>query len=72
MSSSVYKVQCKSFKIAQGITEKPGNVSSYQDAFKPPYSLRIVKQHRTKKHLAFRNDVAKAVNAIRKNKEVKL
>jgi hypothetical protein len=57
--NSVYKTQCKTFKIAQELAGVSSNVSSINDCLKPPYCLRVVKENRTIEMQNFRDNVAK-------------
>jgi hypothetical protein len=57
--TSVYKTQCKTFKIAQELAGVSSNVSSINDSLKPPYCLRVVKEYRTAAMQQFRDNVAK-------------
>lgn len=49
--SSIFKVHCKSFAIAQSIAKNTSNVSSLYDSCKPPFCLRIVKEYRNEPSL---------------------
>ena len=61
ISSAVYKVHCKTFKIAQELAGQFNNVSSINDRLKPPYCLRVVKKYRTTTMQQFRDAVAKTI-----------
>ncbi len=63
--NSVYKTQCKTFKVAQELTGNNSNVSSFKGAFKPPFCLRTLPAYRTKDIQRFRNSVAKQVKLMR-------
>ena len=59
--NSLYKTQCKTFKIAQYLAGVHGNVSSINDGLKPPYCLRLVKEYRTLDVQNFRDQVARYI-----------
>ena len=63
--SAVYKVQCKTFKIAQKLAGQFNNVSSINDILKPPYCLRVVKKYRTIETQQFRDTVAQNIKLKR-------
>jgi len=56
--NSVYKAQCKSFKLAQELTGITGNTSRGFASFKPPFCLRVLRGYRTTEMVEFRNLVA--------------
>lgn len=58
---SVYKVHCKTFKIAQELAGQFNNVSPFNDHVKPPYCLRVVKKYRTTTMQQFRDSVAQQI-----------
>ena len=62
---SVYKTQCKTFKIAQKLAGQFNNISSINDSLKPPYCLRVVKEYRTIEMQQFRDTVAKNIKLER-------
>jgi hypothetical protein len=59
--NSVYKTQCKTFKIAQYLAGVTGNVSSINDSLKPPYCLRVVKEYRNIDVQNFRDQLARYI-----------
>ena len=59
--NSVYKAQCKTFKIAQDLAAQFNNVSSINNSLKPPYCLRVVKEYRTIEMKQFRDSVAQYI-----------
>jgi hypothetical protein len=59
--TSVYKAQCKTFKIAQELASVSSNVSSINDCLKPPWCLRVVKEYRTIEMQQFRDTVAQYI-----------
>ena len=59
--NSIYKAQCKTFKVARELAGKFSNVSSINDSLKPPYCLRIVKDYRTIEIQQFRDNVAQQI-----------
>jgi len=59
--NSVYKIQCKTSKIARELANKFSNVSSINDSLKPPYCLRVVKEYRTAAMQQFRDNVAQQI-----------
>ena len=59
--NSVYKAQCKTWLIAQKLAGVTGNVSSINDSLKPPYCLRVVKEHRNIAAQNFRDQVARYI-----------
>ena len=63
--SSVYKIHCITFKLAQQITNNAGLTSSIKGALQAPFCLRIVKQYRNQEQQAFRNLVALEVLKLR-------
>jgi hypothetical protein len=57
-TTSVYKVQCKSYTVAKELTGDFRNVSGIEEYIKPPFCLRLLPAYRTESVQAFRNAVA--------------
>ena len=65
-TSSVYKVQCKTFTVAKELTGDFRNVSRINECYKPPFCLRLLPAYRTESVQAFRNAVAAELKLRRK------
>ena len=65
-TSSVYKVQCKSYNVAKELAGDFRNVSGINECFKPPFCLRLLPSYRTESVQSFRNAVAAELKLRRK------
>jgi len=63
MNSSVYKVQCKTFSLARELANDYRNATPMDACMKPPFCLRVVKEHRLPSMQAFRDKVAREIRA---------
>jgi hypothetical protein len=66
---SLYKVQCYTYSLAKELAGDKRNVSLLGEQGNPPFCLRMVKEHRTPKAQAFRDQVASVVRENRKAKK---
>lgn len=64
--SPVYRTQCKTFAVARDISGIRADVSIGDAHLYPPFSLRVVKQHRTQAMQDFRDIVAGEVRRARR------
>jgi len=62
---SVFKTQCATFAIARQLTDDNRICTPISDSTKPPFCLRILKEHRTPEIQAFRNQVANEARKLR-------
>jgi hypothetical protein len=65
-TTSVYKVQCKTWKVAQNLAGDFRNCNPIQENFNAPFCLRLLPAYRTEATKEFRNLVAEKVRYLRK------
>lgn len=65
-TTSVYKVQCKSYTVAKELAGDFRNVTRIDEYSQPPFCLRLLPAYRTNSVQAFRNAVAAELRLRRK------
>ena len=65
-TSSVYKVQCKTYTVAKELAGDFRNVTRIDEYSQPPFCLRLLPAYRTEQVQAFRNAVATELKLRRK------